>query len=105
MTETKHTPGPWRKVWEKQEDGTYPIETVGEWTPIAWVKGEANAHLIAAAPDLQELCDDTKECLGGFLSAFKEDLEDMFEDDVLEILHDLRNRAEKLSSKAKGENQ
>ena len=65
MTKQKklHTPAPWQHVWE-QQDGEYPIECVEQNKPIAWVKskgtqgedpeGLANAHLIAAAPELLE---------------------------------------------------
>lgn len=60
MTETTHTPGP----WEITETGTWPetnhhLAIVGQHHPtgrIALVEGfdilSANAHLIAAAPDL-----------------------------------------------------
>jgi len=56
MSESKHTPGPWRV----QRETTYPLFTV--WghapnaaeTPLLVAKNisEANARLIAAAPDL-----------------------------------------------------
>ena len=61
MSKVKHTPGPWavekdgsslwvvahQPAWRSQPDGVRPIPTD---TRIKC--GEANAHLIAAAPDL-----------------------------------------------------
>ena len=65
MTEVKHTPGPWlieeddhEEEFEiyPQKDGPPPL---GRWAEICTVKDyhgspKANAHLIAAAPDLLE---------------------------------------------------
>ena len=53
MSETKHTPGPWRT--DAHNGFPLDIEDPGEYmiakaTPCA--KAEANARLIAAAPDL-----------------------------------------------------
>ena len=56
----KHTPGPWRAgdaAWyrgrakDDTESGKRPITAVGH-PVVANVYGRANAHLIAAAPDL-----------------------------------------------------
>lgn len=55
----QHTPGPWECVIDG-ENGPYvaqPIKRYGDQDkkPIAWdVSSKANAHLIAAAPDLLE---------------------------------------------------
>lgn len=56
MSETKHTPGPWRT--DAHNGFPLDIEDPGEYmiakaTPCA--KAEANARLIAAAPDLLDL--------------------------------------------------
>lgn len=50
MSEAKHTPGPWR-VSGKQSIRAGEQRYVAKAT---WDNGEANAHLIAAAPDLLE---------------------------------------------------
>ena len=77
MSETKHTPGPWRL--EKQVAGRdwtsigAPVATVGgealcesvefivgtvsDFGPHGEQETEANARLIAAAPDLLEACE------------------------------------------------
>jgi hypothetical protein len=60
MTETKWTPGPWTAYdfgadwWvANSTDDSGPMLRVGSWHE----QREANAHLIAAAPDLYEaLC-------------------------------------------------
>jgi hypothetical protein len=62
MSEHKHTPGPW-----KPRKSSYRIEGVEDTWCIDWspdqeevaeiVHGEANAHLIAAAPDLLAACE------------------------------------------------
>ena len=75
MSETKFTPGPWEKVYrlnsigEPLKNGRYVIRQMGDSkredfyiaeSPYAAHRGgdvavhEANAHLIAAAPDLYE---------------------------------------------------
>lgn len=67
MNETKHTPGPWRV-----ENHRFKTTTESRWTvwsgseAIAWTNGtddeselaqqEANARLIAAAPELLAAC-------------------------------------------------
>lgn len=58
---TKHTPGPWELlpgVAEheiKSQDGDYIAYVVGHsWGAISSEQGDANARLIAAAPDLLE---------------------------------------------------
>lgn len=54
MTERKWTPGPWEKTSESGEiasrEGVYIARAIGTVTE----EGKANAHLIAAAPDLYE---------------------------------------------------
>ena len=70
MTETKHTPGPYKK-WLNRKERRWAISTVkdvGEhqWQGLAWVwcsgsdpeddEAEANADLFIAAPELLEAC-------------------------------------------------
>jgi hypothetical protein len=82
MSETKFTPGPW---FVKRQN---PSPTTGEWMIVGSKPGylaeirncgsgdvQANANLIAAAPDmydaLKELCryaDDSNDCQYGTLS-------------------------------------
>lgn len=55
MTKGKHTPGPWHLVWWGNEEYPYPLSVVADGAWIArngTTSSEANAHLIAAAPDL-----------------------------------------------------
>lgn len=75
MSELKHTPGPW--IWGDEHRGLYgsgPNNEVlnyahyeGMWVGFGEV-GTANAHLIAAAPDLLEALKYAGELLehGGF---------------------------------------
>ena len=57
MTDTKFTPGPWR-AWQPRGDESVPVRTDGLGITIAYVhqgaitNARANAHLIAAAPEL-----------------------------------------------------
>ncbi|MBB5704327.1 hypothetical protein FHS76_004244 [Ochrobactrum daejeonense] len=59
MTETKFTPGPWM-AWQPRGDESVPVRTDGLGITIAYVhqgaitNAQANAHLIAAAPELYE---------------------------------------------------
>lgn len=58
MTQTKHTQGPWRtsltegqRAWNVSSEATgRTVAIVSDWSPEA----EANARLIAAAPELLE---------------------------------------------------
>ena len=57
MSESKHTPGPWG-IDRHRGDNTGPFlikQLVEKKRGIAWeIDSEADAHLIAAAPDLLE---------------------------------------------------
>lgn len=64
MSESKHTPGPWKTVASKTH-GIYWVEDEqGETICDFYIKGDFhpfvnaghNAHLISAAPDLKEAC-------------------------------------------------
>jgi hypothetical protein len=63
---TKHTPGPWRIAADMHGIGNMPVHGVeaADGTAIAncgkWKGAEANARLIAAAP---ELLDQLAQCL------------------------------------------
>ena len=48
----KHTPGPW--TYHKLADGKF---SVVHWGPLAYLEKEADAALMAAAPDLLEACE------------------------------------------------
>lgn len=69
MTERKWTPGPWAK--DRFECLRSPEgQQVGLWgAGFSWVsrsdEAEANAHLIAAAPDMYELADLVNSSFGG----------------------------------------
>ena len=57
--ESKYTPGPWKATCADPEyDPRYWIEAKGEFNIVATTamgNDEANAHLIAAAPELLEI--------------------------------------------------
>lgn len=59
----EHTPGPWTAI---EEEHTYVIRDADD-DPVVWEYGgidnEANAWLIAAAPDLLAVCIGILECL------------------------------------------
>jgi hypothetical protein len=72
MTErgAKHTPGPWNLVWWGNEKYPYPLSSLadndGKWIARdGTVSSEANARLIAAAPDLLAAC---RAALGAFFN-------------------------------------
>lgn len=62
MSDAKHTPAPWNLVWWGNERYPFPLSVLAD-NDGAWVardgtvSSEANAHLIAAAPDLLEACE------------------------------------------------
>lgn len=63
MSDTKHTPGPWTcSLHSELPERTHEVVTAGE--SVADVTGEANARLIAAAPDLLAALDACAEMLG-----------------------------------------
>ena len=50
---SKHTPGPWRA--KRIYGGTYQVTAAGSYL-MSTTNNEANAYLIAAAPDLLKAC-------------------------------------------------
>jgi len=55
MTTTKHTPGPWSASPSPTSDGLYHVyKADGNFLTLEDAEHEANARLIAAAPDLLE---------------------------------------------------
>jgi len=60
MSEAKFTPGPWI-AWQPRGDESVPVRTDGLGITIAYAhqgaitNARANAHLIAAAPELYDL--------------------------------------------------
>ena len=76
MSEPKHTPGEWRVGFENAGIMAQCIERNPGWIPVtgacmsfafgavvAMVDGEANARLIAAAPDLLEAAIEMRDAL------------------------------------------
>ena len=63
MSETKHTPGPWKndglRVWAKAPDGDSiyicSLKFISD-TKVSYEQAEANTQLLAAAPDLLKVC-------------------------------------------------
>jgi hypothetical protein len=66
MSESKHTPGPWN-VDKDMIRAVDPITSIACICDVAWPLGnrqecpEANAHLIAAAPDLLDALEAAKQ--------------------------------------------
>lgn len=54
MKTSKHTKGPWKFSGRQMHEDFYLVEEENGMWNIARVEGEANARLIAAAPDLLE---------------------------------------------------
>lgn len=57
MSKATHTPGPWHAILERE---SWWVRGFGGWLSISLIgRAEAreNAHLIAAAPDLLEACE------------------------------------------------
>ena len=77
MTDTKHTPGPW--VWDSHYDDLRPLwysEMSQGCGYLSWDNDEtreANAHLIAAAPDLLEALDDLWSWVRNWYPDFMDD--------------------------------
>lgn len=65
MTETKHTPGPWRSS-EADADVRGPggVEVAFAYSAGGYEEQEANIALIAAAPDLLAACEAAMEWEG-----------------------------------------
>jgi hypothetical protein len=67
MNKTAHTPGPWKTEGRDVQtaDGLITVAIahgpVGEWQKVR-TEHEANARLIAAAPDLLEACERFMNC-------------------------------------------
>lgn len=62
MTKTTHTPGPW--TWTLKPYGELTDDDACAEVSVVNSAGEAtaNAHLIAAAPDLLRACEVALEC-------------------------------------------
>lgn len=80
----EHTPGPWRSEYVRDVPEGYAAAIVAvddgvvAVVPASWFSTEANAQLIAAAPDLFDACRqlissvdkfDGTECVNAILSA------------------------------------
>lgn len=75
MSETKFTPGPWHKdersdIYVRDSEGDYIAETYAPMPKRKRAKGEneANAHLIAAAPELYEALEKAAEVFRAYQS-------------------------------------
>ena len=75
---SKHTPGPWLlvEIYTSQHWAIFPAAPEGDFTNLATVhrsqiesENEANAHLIAAAPDMLEALKAFRGYLDGDLYA------------------------------------
>ena len=76
MTESKHTPGPWKATYDSQLQAAIEIYNTEDRVMVAVLPDrgtieamseiEANANLIAAAPDMYEAleCACDKYCIG-----------------------------------------
>lgn len=75
MSESKHTPGPWEIVrTEPSSHGVGRFKIIsGQWSVAETFCGineeEANARLIAAAPDLLEACEASLNALVGIIES------------------------------------
>lgn len=87
---TEHTPGPWQL--ESRGDGTYDLWHKGTFAGIDWGRGapdrlepddvqtfEANARLIAAAPETAAERDRLREINAELLAALESLLQQVFE--------------------------
>ena len=77
MSETKHTPGPWTATYDSQLRALIEIYSIEDRILVAVLPDrgtveampeiEANANLIAAAPDMYEALEfECKNCLGRY---------------------------------------
>ena len=67
----KHTPGPWKVIQPEHDPNAYDVATEagGQIARLPW-KCEANARLIAAAPELFEALRDLREaCVDAYKQA------------------------------------
>lgn len=107
-TQTKHTPGPWFIVgWEIHDRTTY-FNTHGVRTgetpnsicalhPMPCDNVDANARLIAAAPELLE-------ALEHFIAFYSDENSNVYKGSMPVFLRGVRNEARAAIAKAKGEN-
>lgn len=59
MSETKHTPGPWRYIGLEIAADFVSIAVMRQWSDEVQAELQANACLIAAAPEMLEALRDT----------------------------------------------
>lgn len=65
MAETKHTPGPWRVshdgIWARSPwNAEVRIATILRHSPLNGIDSDANARLMAAAPEMLEVLKTTR---------------------------------------------
>jgi len=70
MSGTKHTPGPWTSDWD--DNGFFWIDPIhASLSGCPGDDAEANARLIAAAPELLEACKAAEESIVCFMAESK----------------------------------
>lgn len=62
----KHTPGPWNREMVHYRHAVVDNANTGEWKEIAVCHSEADAYLIAAAPELLASLERLFNCAGDF---------------------------------------
>lgn len=98
MAKKKHTPGPWmRNPAEKTEIMAPSDVMVICRVPSSLYQREANARLIAAAPDLLSVLQDSVEILDVAIESREELI-----GEVDEVMRDLRDRVRAAIAKAEG---
>lgn len=65
MTTINHTPGPWH--YERGRDKVHPFYVIGDDFDLARCANEADARLIAAAPELLEAINEVLRCADGYI--------------------------------------
>ena len=84
MSETRHTSGPWRissdGIWARSPwNAEVRIATVTICSPMNGIDWQANARLIAAAPDLLEVLGGLADAIGFAEWASPEHAEDLLQ--------------------------
>lgn len=112
----KHTPGPW-VVTHPLHSNTFYIHTKDEsfdnddgeaphicevFDPLGKFDNKANAHLIAAAPNMLKELEDIAEAIKG---TYKDEHREIPWDELSDLLISILNDSLKLIAQAKGESQ
>lgn len=93
----KHTQGPWLCHPAKETDGKYCLyNNDGDYLTLEDDVHEANANLIAAAPDMLEALEDLSENLNIAIRSLDGEVHELMFESVL--------NAKRIIAKARGEN-